>query len=101
MNGTAVLPIPVSFGVTGVTTLCTTLPHGDPPGGIYQGIAGAFVEDEKTGSLYFCGGGTTRLVSKAPAGSGTSYFGMAGVKTQFGLVLALVSLGTPSISLCV
>ncbi|MFI5421424.1 MAG: hypothetical protein ACHQ1H_10700 [Nitrososphaerales archaeon] len=93
-----VLPLfRVSSGVTGVATLCSALPNGDYPLGIYPITGGALVEGANSGKLYFCGGGTSRLVASVPAGGSTSaYQGMGGIKTTAnGIVLALTSFGTP------
>ncbi|MDA4130710.1 MAG: hypothetical protein OK457_08055 [Thaumarchaeota archaeon] len=80
-------------GVSGVTTLCSSLPNGVKPGGIYPARSGAFVEGYDTGNIYFCSGGTSKKIATPPlGGSSPGYFGMGAIKTSSnGLVLVLVS----------
>jgi len=77
--------------VTGVATLCSSLPGGDQAGGIYPTKGGAFVEDQKVANLIFCGGGTSKIIATAPftALADDSMTGI--VTTAHGLVLALAS----------
>jgi hypothetical protein len=96
------MQVPFASAVKGVTTLCAGESlAGDVAGGIYPAAGGAFVEGSGTGDIYFCSGGTAKLVATSPSNQYLGYFGMGGVKTStFGLVLALTNFNIPGFWLC-
>ncbi len=90
-----------STAAGGITTLCSSLPGGDTPGGVFPAPGGgAFVLDKNNGNLVFCNGGSSKVIAKAPAGSpqgfsncGFSCFtGFGGITTSTnGVVLVLIA----------
>src|SRR5579872_2008719 len=87
--------------VAAFTTLCSSLPGGDTPGGVFPAPGGgAFVLDANNGNLIFCNGGSSKVIATAPPGSpeGTSncgfvcFTGFGGTTTTSnGVVLVLLA----------
>ncbi len=90
-----------STTIAGYKVLCPSLPNGDFAGGIYSATGGAFVEDWSNGNLVFCGSGHSKTIATAPAGGeSASYYGLGGVQTKSGVVLALTTAGLQGFWLC-
>lgn len=88
------MTVPSASAVTGVTTLCSSLPSGGVVGIYPASNGGAFVEDFSTGDIDLCGGGGPATVIAAPpmGASGQYYLGMGAVMTKTqGLVFALMN----------
>jgi hypothetical protein len=91
----------------GVTTICSPKSQGGyTPTGLFSVQNGAvFAVDANTGDLLWCNAGNTFLVATPPSGGATNgYYGLAGVSTSIGVVLAMITggggIGTPGLWLC-
>jgi hypothetical protein len=82
--------LPTSFASSsGYIVLCPSLPNGDYAMGVHQAPGGALVMGY-SGNLYFCGGGYSKLITRAPNSGTKGYWGMGSAETKAqGLVLAL------------